>query len=79
MNVLLLILIGAVAGYFATRLMRINADPLTTVAIGIAGALVGGIVLQGALAILGALAGLAGAVLGAVLLIWLWQNLRKKK
>jgi uncharacterized membrane protein YeaQ/YmgE (transglycosylase-associated protein family) len=78
-HVLLLILIGALAGYFATRLMRIRTDPLTTVAIGIAGALVGGFVLQGALAILGALAGLAGAVLGAVLLIWLWQSWQKKK
>ncbi|MFD1508079.1 GlsB/YeaQ/YmgE family stress response membrane protein [Lacimonas salitolerans] len=74
MSVVFLVIIGAAAGFLATRLMRIEVDILTTVAIGIAGALVGGIVLQFALAILGIFGGLIGAVLGALLLIWLWQT-----
>lgn len=79
MGVVLLVIIGAAAGYLATRLMRIEAGILPTVAIGIAGALVGGLVLQVVLAMLGALGGLVGAVLGALLLIWLWQAFVARK
>ena len=41
-----LIVIGAAAGFLATRLMRIEADIPTTMFIGIAGALIGGFVLR---------------------------------
>ena len=39
-----------------------------------AGALVGGLVLRGLLAVMGIMAGFVGAVLGALVLIWLWQR-----
>ena len=42
--------------------------------IGIVGALVGGLVLRTLVSILGWLSGLVGAVLGALLVIWLWQK-----
>ena len=74
MSSVFLIIIGAAAGFLATRLMRIEADILTTMAIGIAGALVGGFVLRALLAVMGMLAGLVGAVLGALALIWIWQK-----
>jgi uncharacterized membrane protein YeaQ/YmgE (transglycosylase-associated protein family) len=75
----MLVIIGAAAGFLATRMMKIEADIITTVAIGIAGALVGGLVLQVLLTVMGAFAGLIGAVLGAMVLIWLWQTYIQKR
>ncbi|SLN22683.1 hypothetical protein ROA7450_00872 [Roseovarius albus] len=77
MSVIMLLIIGAAAGFLATRLMKIETGILPTVAIGMAGALVGGLVLRLLLSALGALSGLVGAVLGAMLLIWLWQTYMK--
>ena len=73
MSVIWLVIIGAAAGFLATRLMKLEMDIIPTVAIGIAGALIGGLVLRFLLSVMGAFAGLIGAVLGAMLLIWLWQ------
>ena len=78
MGVVFLIIIGAAAGFLATRLMRIEADIITTVAIGIAGALVGGLLLRALLAVMGMMAGFIGAVLGALALIWFWQKYLQK-
>ena len=74
MVILALIVVGAAAGLIATRLMRIETDLLSTVAIGVLGALVGGLVLRLLLTITGFAAGFVGAVLGAMALIWLWQK-----
>ncbi|MGV6805354.1 MAG: GlsB/YeaQ/YmgE family stress response membrane protein [Ruegeria sp.] len=74
MSVVALIIIGAAAGFLATRLMRIEADIPTTLLIGIAGAVVGGLVLRTLLAVMGWMSGFVGAVLGALLLIWVWQT-----
>lgn len=73
MTVVALIVIGAAAGFLATRLMRIEADILTTMFIGIIGALVGGFVLQFLSSVMGILSGFVGAVLGALLVIWIWK------
>ncbi len=69
-----LIIIGAAAGFLATRLMRIEADIITTVVIGMAGALIGGLVLRFLITVTGFMAGFVGAVLGALLLIWVWKK-----
>ena len=39
MGILALIIIGAAAGFIATRAMRIDADLISTIAIGVLGAL----------------------------------------
>lgn len=78
MNIIALVIIGAAAGFLATRLMRIEADVITTVVIGMAGALIGGLVLRVLLSVMGFMAGFAGAVLGALLLIWLWQTYARR-
>ncbi|WP_233155378.1 GlsB/YeaQ/YmgE family stress response membrane protein [Sedimentitalea arenosa] len=72
-----LVIIGAAAGFLATRLMRIEADIPTTMFIGIMGALIGGLVLRLLVSVMGAMSGFVGAVLGAMLLIWLWQRYRR--
>ncbi|UWQ14673.1 GlsB/YeaQ/YmgE family stress response membrane protein [Aliiroseovarius sp. M344] len=74
MPVIFLIIIGAAAGFLATRIMDLHTDVPTTIAIGVAGALIGGLLLR-FIAMIGGLAfGFVGAVLGAILLIWLWQR-----
>ncbi|HHC29905.1 MAG TPA: GlsB/YeaQ/YmgE family stress response membrane protein [Rhodobacterales bacterium] len=74
MPVVFLIIIGAAAGFIATRMMKIEANVLVTIAIGILGALIGALLLRILLVITGIAAGFVGAVLGAVFLIWLWQT-----
>lgn len=71
---LMLIIIGIAAGFLATRVMKVQADLPTTIVIGIAGALVGGFLLRLLLVMTTFAAGLIGAVLGAVALIWLYQK-----
>ncbi len=76
MTVVVLLIIGAAAGFLATRLMRIETDIITTVVIGMAGAVIGGLVLRTLVSLMGLAAGFVGAVLGALLLIWLYQRYR---
>jgi uncharacterized membrane protein YeaQ/YmgE (transglycosylase-associated protein family) len=74
MPVIAFIIIGLAAGFLATRLMKIEADLPTTIAIGIFGALIGGFVLRSLIMMAGWAAGFAGAVLGAMVLIWVWKT-----
>ena len=74
MGLVFLLIIGTAAGFLATRATRVEADVPTTIVIGIAGALIGGFVLRGLVMITGWLAGFAGAILGAILLIWLYKT-----
>jgi uncharacterized membrane protein YeaQ/YmgE (transglycosylase-associated protein family) len=71
---LFLIIVGIAAGFLATRLMQIETDVPTTIVIGVAGALVGGLLLRSIVALTSWAAGLVGAVLGAMALIWLYKN-----
>jgi uncharacterized membrane protein YeaQ/YmgE (transglycosylase-associated protein family) len=74
MTVVFLIVVGAAAGFIATRLMGLQTGLVETIAIGVVGALIGGMVLRFILTVGGWLGGFVGAVLGAMLLIWLWQR-----
>jgi len=79
MAIIYLAIIGAAAGFLATRMMKLDTDVVTTVVIGIFGALIGGLVLRFLLSLVGFAAGFVGAVLGAMLLIWLWQTYGPKR
>lgn len=74
MQFVLLLIIGAAAGFIATRAMKLDTGVLSTIAIGVLGAIIGGVLLRLLISLMGAAAGFVGAVLGAVLLIWLWQT-----
>lgn len=76
MPILFLLIIGAAAGFLATRFMRVEMSTLATILVGVAGALIGGMVIRLLLAATGAVAGLVGAVLGAMVVIWVVQRLR---
>jgi uncharacterized membrane protein YeaQ/YmgE (transglycosylase-associated protein family) len=79
MPILALAIIGAAAGFIATRLMRLDTGLVPTIAIGIFGALLGGMVLRVLLTITGWAAGFVGAVLGAMLVIWAWRTYGPKR
>jgi len=74
MQIVFLIIIGAAAGFLATRLMNVNTDVPTTIAIGVLGALIGGLLLRFLLMLTGIAAGFVGAVLGAMALIWVYRT-----
>ena len=78
MGILYLLIIGAAAGYIATRMMDLDTSVPVTIAIGVLGALIGGLVLGALLAIMGMAAGFIGAVLGALLLIWVYRTYIQK-
>ena len=79
MGFVLIMVVGAAAGFLATRLMKMNTDIPTTIAIGVGGALIGGLVLRVLLEITGAMAGFVGAVLGALVLIWVWKTYIRRR
>lgn len=79
MPILMLIIVGAAAGFLATRVMKLDANVVMTVAIGVAGAVIGGLILRAVSVLAGALGGFVGAVLGALLLIWIWKKLKDKR
>lgn len=78
MSVLFLIIAGAAAGFIATRLMGLETNIVITIAIGIAGVVIGSFLLRMIVTMLGATAGFVGGIFGAVVLIWLYQKYRKQ-
>jgi uncharacterized membrane protein YeaQ/YmgE (transglycosylase-associated protein family) len=78
MQIILLLIIGAAAGFLATRMMKLNTDIPTTIAIGVGGALVGGLLLRFVAEVASWAAGFVGALIGAMVLIWLWKTYVKR-
>ncbi|MGB0410198.1 MAG: GlsB/YeaQ/YmgE family stress response membrane protein [Pikeienuella sp.] len=76
--ILLLALVGVAAGFIATKVMRIEMSLVETIAIGVLGAIVGGVILRVLIAASSAAFGLVGAVIGACLLIWLYRRYLRK-
>ena len=76
--ILLLVVIGAAAGFLATKIMRVEAGIGTTITLGIAGALIGGLALRLLFMLGGLVIGFVFSVLGAMALIWVWQRYRKR-
>jgi uncharacterized membrane protein YeaQ/YmgE (transglycosylase-associated protein family) len=69
-----LIIIGVAAGFIASKVMKTNLLLVETIAIGILGAIIGGLVLRGLIVAGSMIFGLVGAVAGACVLIWLYQR-----
>jgi uncharacterized membrane protein YeaQ/YmgE (transglycosylase-associated protein family) len=72
-----LIIIGVAAGFIASKVMKTNLSLVETIAIGILGAIIGGLVLRGLIVAGSMIFGLVGAVAGACVLIWLYQRYAK--
>ena len=76
---LLLIVIGAAAGYVASRLMQVAVDLPTAMGIGVLGALLGGLGLRMLLTMGGWVVTFALALLGSLALLWLWQKFTTRR
>jgi uncharacterized membrane protein YeaQ/YmgE (transglycosylase-associated protein family) len=72
-----LLVVGVAVGFLATRILRVDLDTPSTIALGVLGALIGGLVLRGLMMLTSAGAGVVGALLGALLLIWAWKSWAK--
>ena len=73
-SLILIAIMGAAAGFLATRVMRVQTDVPTTVVIGIVGAVVGASILRFLVLVTGLAAYFVGSVLGAMVLIWAWRT-----
>lgn len=78
-NLIFIVIVGTAAGFIATRMFKLELGVPQTIAIGVLGALIGGWVLRLLLAALGLFAGFVGAILGAVVLIVLYQKFIDRK
>jgi len=72
--ILFIVIIGAAAGFLATRIMKYEAGILLTVGLGIIGAFLGAITMRAAFFFVGPFAGFAGAVAGAMIVTWLYRR-----
>jgi uncharacterized membrane protein YeaQ/YmgE (transglycosylase-associated protein family) len=68
-----LLIVGVAVGFLASRILKVDPDTPSTIALGVLGALIGGIVLRALVMMAGIGAGFVGALLGALLLIWAWK------
>ncbi|HOZ31735.1 MAG TPA: GlsB/YeaQ/YmgE family stress response membrane protein [Tabrizicola sp.] len=69
-----LLVVGVAVGFLASRILKVNLDTPSTIALGVLGAIIGGVVLRALVVLAGAGAGIVGALLGALVLIWAWKS-----
>jgi uncharacterized membrane protein YeaQ/YmgE (transglycosylase-associated protein family) len=72
-----LLVVGVAVGFLATRILKVDLDTPSTIALGVLGALLGTVVLRVLIMMAGIGAGLVGALLGALVLIWAWKTWAK--
>lgn len=77
MPLIWLLIVGVAVGFLATRILKVNLDTPSTIALGVLGALIGSLVLRGLTMLAGVGAGFVGALLGALVLIWAWKTWAK--
>lgn len=73
MPIVVLILVGALAGLLATRLMRMQTDLPTAMIIGVLGAVIGGMGFRFLMTSASWVGAFVLALLGSLALLWLWQ------
>ena len=72
-----LLIVGVAVGFLATRILKVNLDTPSTIALGVLGALIGSLLLRGLTMLAGIGAGFVGALMGALVLIWAWKTYAK--
>ena len=77
MPLVALLVVGVAVGFLASRILRVNLDTPSTIALGVLGALIGSLVLRGLTMLAGIGAGFVGALIGALVLIWAWKTYAK--
>ena len=79
MPILFYLILGAATAYLAARAMGFRSDPVTVLALGGLGALLGVMAVRLLATLFHAGALLAAAMLGAVAAVWLWRVLVEKR
>mgnify|MGYP001042020940 CR=1 FL=1 len=78
MPFILTLIVGAAAGFLAVRFMGLQVNALVAIAIGVLGAIFGGIFLRGLFVLfVGASSVLSmfiGGLVGAIVLIWIYRR-----
>lgn len=74
MPLVALLIVGVAVGFLASRILKVDMDTPSTIALGVLGALIGTVVLRGLVMLAGIGAGFVGALLGALVLIWAWKT-----
>ena len=74
MPVVLLVVVGALVGVLATRMMRMDTDLPTAMIIGMLGAVVGGLGFRFLMTSASWIGSFVLALLGSLLLLWVWQK-----
>lgn len=74
MPLVALLIVGVAVGFLASRILKVNMDTPSTIALGVLGALIGTVVLRGLVMLAGIGAGFVGALLGALILIFAWKS-----
>lgn len=77
MPLVALLVVGVAVGFLASRILKVDLDTPSTIALGVLGALIGSLVLRGLTMLAGIGAGFVGALLGALVLIWAWKTYAK--
>jgi uncharacterized membrane protein YeaQ/YmgE (transglycosylase-associated protein family) len=77
MPLVALLVVGVAVGFLASRILKVNMDTPSTIALGVLGALIGTVVLRVLVMLAGIGAGFVGALLGALILIWAWKTYAK--
>lgn len=77
MPLVALLVVGVAVGFLASRILKVNLDTPSTIALGVLGALIGSLVLRWLTMLAGIGAGFVGALLGALVLIWAWKTYAK--
>jgi uncharacterized membrane protein YeaQ/YmgE (transglycosylase-associated protein family) len=77
--VVVLILVGALAGVLATRLMKMNTDLPTAMVIGVLGAVIGGLGFRFLMTSASWVGAFVLALLGSLALLWLWQRFQGRR
>lgn len=79
MAIVFLLIIGVTAGFVATRLLRVEANPIATAAIGVLGTVLGLLAVRLLLAGVTVLGALVAALLGALALGWLYREWLRRR
>jgi len=79
MEIIILILVGAVAGWVASKVMRVDSSPLINILLGIAGGMLGGYLFG--LINISLLDGIPGdilvSIIGAIILVFVYKLISK--
>ena len=69
-----LMIVGVAVGFLATRILKVDLDTPSTIALGVLGALIGGVVLRSLIMLAGIGAGFFCCLFGAMCLICSWKT-----